>query len=153
MLAGTVATALLFAGRDGGVYSYVVGGIFGVSSLAMMASGVGLGHRQRRSDAAAARSGYMRQLAEVRDQVRRGARAQRAALAYRHPAPAALWSLVDSFRVWERRPGDADFAVVRVGLGAQELATPLVPPPAPAAEPYDPPSAAALRRFLDAYTL
>src|SRR5689334_22715565 len=29
MLAGTVATALLFAGRSGGTYSYIVGGVFG----------------------------------------------------------------------------------------------------------------------------
>src|SRR5437762_441944 len=33
MLTGTVATALMFAGRSGGAYSYVVGGIFGVSTL------------------------------------------------------------------------------------------------------------------------
>src|SRR4051794_2223414 len=85
MLAGTVATALLFAGRDGGTYSYVVGGVFGVSSLAMMANGFGVGGRQRRADAAVARSAYLRQLDELRGRVRESARAQRAALAYRHP--------------------------------------------------------------------
>jgi S-DNA-T family DNA segregation ATPase FtsK/SpoIIIE len=31
-------------------------------------------------------------------------------------------------RVWERRATDADFGVVRVGLGQQSLATPLIAP-------------------------
>src|SRR5690242_2888933 len=33
MLTGTLATALLFAGRDGGTYSYVIGAVFGFSTL------------------------------------------------------------------------------------------------------------------------
>src|SRR3954465_2408718 len=35
MLTGTIATALLF-GRGGGAYQYVVGGIFGISTLGML---------------------------------------------------------------------------------------------------------------------
>ena len=37
MLTGTIATALMF-GRQGGVYQYVVGGIFGISTLGMLAT-------------------------------------------------------------------------------------------------------------------
>src|SRR5687768_9588191 len=36
MLTGTVATALLFAGRDGGTYSLIIGAIFGFSTLGML---------------------------------------------------------------------------------------------------------------------
>ena len=43
MLTGTVATALLFAGRDGGTYSYVIGAIFGFSTLGMLFSSAGSG--------------------------------------------------------------------------------------------------------------
>src|SRR5260221_338013 len=53
----------------------------------------------------------------------------------------------------ERRRAEAVSAAVGSGVAARSWATPLVPPPAPAAEPYDPPSAAALRRFLDTYAL
>src|SRR5947208_999765 len=38
MLTGTIATALLFAGKNGGTYSYVIGGIFGISTLGMLAT-------------------------------------------------------------------------------------------------------------------
>src|SRR5215813_5677120 len=94
MLIGTIATAMMFAGREGGVYSYVVGAVFGVSSLGMLATSFGSGAALRR---------------KVRDTTDR----QRAGLHYRHPDPATLWSTVDSHRLWERRPGDADFSVVR----------------------------------------
>ena len=46
---------------------------------------------------------------------------------------------------------DADFATVRIGLGPQELATPLVPPPATSLEKLEPMCALALRRFLTSY--
>ena len=38
MLTGTIATALMFAGQNGGTYSYVIGGMFGVSTLGMLAT-------------------------------------------------------------------------------------------------------------------
>jgi len=129
MLAGTVATAMMFAGRQGGAYSYVVGAVFGVSSLGMLATGFGSGAGQpRRAEMMAARRDYLRHLAVLRRKVREVADRQRDGLHYRHPDPTTLWSTVDSHRLWERRPGDADFAVVRVGTGPQALATPLVPP-------------------------
>ena len=63
---------------------------------------------------------------QQRAQVLTTVRKQREALSYRHPDPEALWSQVSGGRLWERRRGDSDFGVVRVGLGPQELATPLV---------------------------
>jgi DNA segregation ATPase FtsK/SpoIIIE, S-DNA-T family len=155
MLMGTLATALLFAGRQGGTYSYVIGGVFGISSLGMLATsfGGGMSGRQKRVDLAVARGDYLRQLGTMRDRVRDNARQQRTALSYRHPAPADLWSIVDSFRLWERRASDGDFGVVRVGAGIQNLATPLVPPQTGVTDELEPISSAALRSFLGTYAI
>ena len=51
-------------------------------------------------------------------------------------------------RLWERRPADPDFGHVRVGRGAQRLATRLVPPQTGPVEGLEPVTALALRRFL-----
>src|SRR5205814_7548389 len=150
MLTGTVATARMFAGRQGGAYAYVVGGVFGISSLGMLATGFGSGGGQpKKAEMMAARREYLRHLTVLRQRVREHADKQREGLHYRHPEPATLWSLVDSFRLWERRPGDGDFGVVRIGLGPQTLATPLVPPVTPPVDDLEPMTAGALRRFLD----
>ncbi|MFJ6956069.1 type VII secretion protein EccC, partial [Micromonospora aurantiaca] len=151
MLGGTVAMAMMF-GRGGGAYSYVVGGMFGLSSLAMLVTTWGSAG-PKKSELMAARREYLRHLATLRRRVRETAGAQRAGLSYRHPEPGRLWSTVDSHRVWERRPGDPDFAVVRVGVGPQTLATPLVPPVTRPLEELEPMTAGALRRFLDAYSV
>ncbi|MFF0150788.1 type VII secretion protein EccCa [Micromonospora sp. NPDC005203] len=153
MLGGTVAMAMMF-GRGGGAYSYVVGGMFGLSSLAMLVTSWGSASgTPKKSEMMAARREYLRHLATLRRRVRRTAGQQRAGLYYRHPDPGGLWSTVDSHRVWERRPADPDFAVVRVAVGPQTLATPLVPPVTRPLEELEPMTAGALRRFLDAYSV
>ncbi|EEP72113.1 cell division protein ftsK/spoIIIE [Micromonospora sp. ATCC 39149] len=153
MLGGTVAMAMMF-GRGGGAYSYVVGGMFGLSSLAMLVTSWGSASgTPKKSEMMAARREYLRHLGALRRRVRQTAGRQRAGLHYRHPDPDRLWSTVDSHRVWERRPGDPDFAVVRVGVGPQTLATPLVPPVTRPLEELEPMTAGALRRFLDAYAV
>ncbi|OLE23629.1 MAG: type VII secretion protein EccC [Actinobacteria bacterium 13_1_20CM_3_71_11] len=154
MLTGTVATAMMFAGRQGGAYSYVVGAVFGVSSLGMLATGFGSGAGlPRKAEMMAARRDYLRHLSVLRRKVRDTADRQRDGLHYRHPDPTTLWSTVDSHRLWERRPGDADFAVVRVGTGPQTLATPLVPPATASYAELEPMTSGALRRFLDTYSV
>ncbi|MBT8225116.1 MAG: type VII secretion protein EccCa [Dactylosporangium sp.] len=153
MLTGTIATALLFAGQRGGTYSYVIGGIFGVSTLGMLAtswSGAGL---PRKAEMIAARREYLRHLSGLRRRVRATVAQQQAGLHYRHPRPDQLWSTASSFRLWERRPADADFAVVRVAVGPQSLATPLVCQETRPLEELEPMTAGALRRFLDAYSI
>ncbi|WP_200210215.1 type VII secretion protein EccCa [Micromonospora coerulea] len=153
MLGGTVAMAMMF-GRGGGAYSYVVGGMFGLSSVAMLVTSWGSATgTPKKSEMMAARREYLRHLTALRRRVRQTAGAQRAGLYYRHPDPGRLWSTVDSHRVWERRPADPDFAVVRVGVGPQTLATPLVPPVTRPLEELEPMTAGALRRFLDAYAV
>lgn len=152
MLTGTLATAMLFAGRDGGTYSYVIGAVFGFSTLGMLLTSAGAGG-PKKAEMMAARREYLRHLAALRRQVRDTAARQRTGLHYRHPDPGSLWSTVDSFRLWERRPADADFAVVRVAVGPQTLATPLHPPQSGPLEDLEPLTAGALRRFLDAYSV
>ncbi|MEW2476069.1 type VII secretion protein EccCa [Micromonospora gifhornensis] len=153
MLGGTIAMAMMF-GRGGGAYSYVVGAMFGLSSLAMLVTSWGSASGSpRKSEMMAARREYLRHLATLRRQVRQAAARQRTGLCYRHPDPGLLWSTVDSHRVWERRPTDPDFAVVRVAVGPQTLATPLVPPVTRPLEELEPMTAGALRRFLDAYSV
>ncbi|WBC00519.1 MULTISPECIES: type VII secretion protein EccCb [unclassified Solwaraspora] len=154
MAGGSVAMAVL-PGRDGGVYPYLMAAVFGVSTLAMLAtswnSAPGAGTR---SATDLARRRYLRQLAGLRGQVRGTVDRQRTALNYRYPDPDRLWSTAASSRVWERRPHDRDFATVRVGVGSRPLATPLVPPaddrPVDEIEPL---TAAALRRFIDSYSV
>jgi S-DNA-T family DNA segregation ATPase FtsK/SpoIIIE len=152
MLAGTVATALLFAGRSGGTYSYIVGGVFGISTLGMLATSMS-GSGPKKSEMMAARREYLRHLSMLRKQVRETAERQRVGLFYRHPDPERLWSTVDSHRLWERRTTDGDFGIVRVAVGAQGLATPLIPPLTRPLEDLEPMTAGALRRFLDAYSV
>jgi S-DNA-T family DNA segregation ATPase FtsK/SpoIIIE len=152
MLAGTLATALMFGGREGGSsYTYVVGGIFGLSTLGMLVLNVGGGGR--RADSARGRQEYLRYLAGIRTRVRAIVTEQREALAYRNPEPATLWTEASGDRVWERRGDDADFAVVRVGVGAQSLATELIAPVIEPTVELEPVTAAALRRFLDTYAV
>ncbi|GFJ90838.1 type VII secretion protein EccC [Phytohabitans rumicis] len=151
MLGGGVAMAMM-VGHGGGTYSYVVGAVFGVSSLAMLASWGGAGG-PKKAEMMAARRDYLRQLANLRRRVRDTVVRQRTGLLYRHPDPERLWSTVASHRLWERRPADPDFGVVRVGLGPQTLATPLVPPATRPLDDLEPMTAGALRRFLDAYSV
>lgn len=153
MLVGAVAMALMMGGRGGGTYSYIMGGIFGVSALGMAVttfSGTGM---PKKAEMMAARREYLRHLASLRRQVRDNIAQQRAGLFYRHPDPGQLWSTAESFRLWERRPSDGDFGVVRIALGAQTLATPLIPPVTRPLEELEPLTAGALRRFLDAYSV
>lgn len=153
MLGGSVAMAMMF-GRGGGTYSYLVGAVFGLSSLAMVAASWGnASGNPKRSELMTARREYLRHLAGLRRRVRDTAGRQRAGLYYRNPDPERLWSTVGSHRVWERRPGDPDFAVVRVAVGPQTLATPLVPPLTRPLDELEPMTAGALRRFLDAYSV
>ncbi|MBO3743554.1 type VII secretion protein EccCa [Actinoplanes flavus] len=153
MLGGTLAMAMMMGQGRGGAYSYVIGGLFGVSSLAMLTTSFGASGAPRKAEMMSARREYLRHLAALRKRARDSAQRQRTGLLYRHPDPERLWSTVGSHRLWERRGGDPDFGVVRVGVGPQTLATPLVPPVARPLDELEPMTAGALRRFLDAYSV
>jgi DNA segregation ATPase FtsK/SpoIIIE, S-DNA-T family len=69
---------------------------------------------------------YLAHLADVRTEARELATAQRAAAAWQWPSPLGLWAIADERRrVWERRPDDEDFLILRVGIGSGPLASPL----------------------------
>ena len=78
--------------------------------------------------------------------------AQRLSLEHDNPEPAALWTLVGTPRMWERRPADADFCRVRVGIGNQPLAARLVVASNPPSHEPDPVTAEALRHFVHTYS-
>ncbi|MFB9450300.1 type VII secretion protein EccCa [Dactylosporangium vinaceum] len=151
MLAGSGSMALMFAGQRGGPLAYMTGAMFGLSAIGMLASQLGQSAGPGRQEMLLARRNYMRHLAQRRRQVRRAGQKQRATQLYRYPDPDALWSIPAGQRLWERRPGDADFGMVRIALGPQDLATPLVPPASRPLEDLDPMCAVALRRFMTTY--
>ncbi len=155
MMAGTFAFALLFmmSSTRQGPLQWVIGAMFGLSALGMLATTWGPGTGPKKSELVARRRDYMRYLASLRRQARRAAREQTRAAYFRHPDPATLWSTVASARLWERRPSDADHGVIRVALGPQELATLLIPPPSQPLDDLEPMCAAALQRFLSTYAL
>src|ERR1044072_8536822 len=85
MLGGTMAMAMMMGQGRGGAYSYVIGGLFGVSSLAMLMTSFGSAGAPRKAEMMAARREYLRHLASLRKRVRETARLQRLGLIYRHP--------------------------------------------------------------------
>ena len=152
MLAGAGAMALMFSQRSSGPLGYILGGMFGLSALGMVGMGLlsntgGPGKKEMIQK----RRAYMRHLSLQRRRVQRTAEAQRVAMYYRHPDPDGLWALVPSHRLWERRRDDADFAVVRIGVGPQSIVTPLITPPTKPLDELEPLCASALRRFVQTY--
>lgn len=148
MVAGAGAMAFLFTSSGGGAATYLASSMYALSSVGMMIGMLGrtAGDKRRRIDGE--RRDYLRYLAQVRRRARTAAARQRAALTWRQPHPAALWSLAVSARAWERRPADDDFGTVRVATGSQRLAVTLVPPDTQPAGDLDPVCAAALRDLI-----
>ncbi len=153
MAAGAGAMGLMMGVQRGGALTYVAGGMYGVSILGMIAMMATQQAGPGKREMIEARRQYMRRLSQLRAQIRHTIRAQRDAIHYRHPEPSALWSTVTSGRLWERRRGDADFTVVRIGLGSQEVATPLIPPQTRPVDELEPLCAMALRKFVVTYSV
>ncbi|HCA84114.1 MAG TPA: type VII secretion protein EccC [Streptomyces sp.] len=127
----------------------IMGVLMLVSTLAMVIAQVVRHRRGTQGQLADIRRDYLKYLAQTRRKVRRTARAQRDAQLYLHPAPEQLWSLVaEGSRVWERRVGDEDFGQARIGLGVQQLATPLVAPDTAPVDELEPLAAGSMQQFL-----
>ncbi|TRV73437.1 type VII secretion protein EccCa [Streptomyces sp. 130] len=145
---GMASSVVFFFSPQAPPFMRVMGVLMLVSTLAMVVAQVVRYRRGTQGRAADVRRDYLARLARARRAVRRTARAQRDGLLFTHPAADQLWAVVaGGSRVWERRLGDADFGVVRVGLGRQRLATPLAVPEDAAGEP-EPVCADAVRRFV-----
>ncbi|MGK5628054.1 type VII secretion protein EccCa [Streptomyces sp. URMC 123] len=136
----------------------IMGVMMLVSTLAMAIAQIVRYRKGTQGESAQMRRDYLKYLAQTRRKVRRTARAQRDAQHYLHPAPDQLWSLVAEAaprfstdtpcRVWERRVGDKDFGQIRIGLGPQQLSTPLVAPDTAPIDELEPLAAGAMQQFL-----
>jgi ESX secretion system protein EccC len=133
--------------------SWLFAGMFAVSTLGMVISGGGRGGGNRSAAIDEDRRDYLRYLSVLRARVCGIAAEQRAALEWVHPDPTAWPAALAEGRLWERRPADPDFAQVRIGRGAQRLATRLVAPQTGPVDGLEPVSALALRRFLLAHAV
>ncbi len=98
------------------------------------------------------RADYLGYLSSLRKTVSETAAAQRSSLMRAHPDPDTLWTLIGGPRMWERRPDDSEFCLVRVGMGTRPLATRLVAPEGRPPERSDPITVAALDQFLRAHS-
>jgi S-DNA-T family DNA segregation ATPase FtsK/SpoIIIE len=148
---GFIAVSLI-SGQDA-TQSLLFGGIFLLSTVGMLAGGGGRSGGQRKAEMNEDRKDYLRYLGQMRERARDAAGEQRASLEWTHPDPHALWSLATSRRLWERRSADADFCQLRVGRGAQRLATRLVPPQTGPVDELEPITTLALRRFVRAHSI
>jgi S-DNA-T family DNA segregation ATPase FtsK/SpoIIIE len=143
---------MVVAGGPTNPTTMISSGGMAVAMGGMLLGQMGRGAGDRKFKLNGERRDYYRYLAQTRRKVRRAAAQQREALEWNSPAPASLWSLVMSARLWERRPRDADFGAVRIGTGPQKLAVQLVVPETKPVEDLEPMTAGALRRFVRAHS-
>ncbi|MFC0544986.1 type VII secretion protein EccCa [Kutzneria chonburiensis] len=151
-LSGLGSVAYLLGGAANPI-TYVAGSFFLFSSLAMVAGSLLRSRSTQKGDSQQIRRDYLRYLGRMRQQVRRTASAQHESLGWGAPDPEQLWAVAASKRLWERRPTDEDFGVVRIGRGPQYLATQLVPGESGPVEDLDPLAALALKRFISTHTV
>ncbi|MEU6659931.1 type VII secretion protein EccCa [Streptomyces sp. NPDC046821] len=141
-----------FNSPSGGPFMKIMGMVMIASTLAMGISMLVRYRRGTQGQMSDIRRDYLRYLSQTRRDATKTAKAQRDAQYYLHPSPEQLWALVaEGSRVWERRTGDEDFGQVRVGLGPQALATPLIPPQTAPVDELEPLTAGAMQRFLAAH--
>jgi S-DNA-T family DNA segregation ATPase FtsK/SpoIIIE len=146
-LSGLGSVAYMFAGPANPI-TYVAGSMFLFSSLAMVGGSVLRNRTSNKGNANQSRTDYLRYLRRMRSEVRQVAAAQRELALWRGPDPDQLWAITASQRLWERRAGDPDFGMLRVGRGPQSLVTPLVTGETGPIDELDPLSSTALRRFV-----
>jgi S-DNA-T family DNA segregation ATPase FtsK/SpoIIIE len=146
--AGAMAAAFFSGpglGRGPTLLAFPVLMLASVAVTAVAGRGRGTGIDADRAD-------YLGYLSCLRTTVSETAAAQRLSLMRAHPEPDALWTLIGGPRMWELRPGDAGFCVVRVGIGTVPLATRLVAPESRPPERSDPITVAALDQFLRSHS-
>ncbi|WP_145882072.1 type VII secretion protein EccCa [Streptomyces sp. BK340] len=151
MALSSLGMVLIFMRPGGGALMYVAIGMMAMSAVGMLVAQLFRSSSDRKSQLRSERRDYLRYLSQMRRQVRTTIDRQRAALAWRHPDPTALWSLVRTSRLWERRSSHPDFGDVRIAVGRQRLATKLAPLSTKPVEDLEPLCAHALRRFIHAY--
>lgn len=154
MIASSVGMmVLMFSTGSRAPAAMIMPGMMMISTVGMMAGGMGGGKGQKKAEMNEDRKDYLRYLGQMRDRAREAADEQRAEREWVHPDPQMLWSLATTRRMWERRQNDPDFCHLRAGRGSQRLATRLVPPQTGPVEELEPIATLALRRFVRAHSL
>ncbi|NEY31226.1 type VII secretion protein EccCa [Streptomyces sp. PRKS01-65] len=144
---GSSAAFFFMPGAQG--FMKIMGMLMMASTVAMVIAQIVRARKGPSGQMAEARRDYLKYLAQKRREVRRTAHKQRDAQHYLHPAPEQLWALVaEGSRLWERRSTDQDFVQVRIGLGPQQLATPLVAPETAPVDELEPLTAHAMQQFI-----
>ncbi|RRD46192.1 type VII secretion protein EccCa [Tessaracoccus sp. OH4464_COT-324] len=159
MAAGMLAMGLMMfggftAGMGGSnVLRPIIMGLYAVSMMGMMLTQTGRQNDDQSAQLDANRREYFRYLAQTRRNFSKTADEQRASVAYRHPEPESLWTVVGGMRMWERRPDTEDFASVRISVGLQQSAKRITPPESQPIEDLEPLTTGALRRFIRTHRL
>ncbi len=148
MVAGGLAMGIMFSSGSRGLMGSIVGGLYAVSMMGMMLSQVGRQNDDQSAQLDANRRDYFRYLAQTRRNFAKTADEQRASVAYRHPSPDSLWTVVGGMRMWERRPDAEEFGSVRLSVGRQQSAKRITPPESQPIEDLEPLTTGALRRFI-----
>lgn len=148
MIVAMVGMVVLFVGSGAArnPASLLFPAMMAVSAVGMLVHG-GRG-TTRTAEVDEGRKDYLRYLSRLRGDVTEYAYRQRESLAWRHPEPAALWTLSGTRRMWERGKSDPDFGHVRVGLGRQRAAARLSTPDVGPVDQLEPVGATALRDFV-----
>lgn len=146
---GMGSSVVFFFSPQAAPFMRIMGVLMLVSTVGMVIAQIFRFRRGTQGQMSDVRRDYLKYLSQSRRTVRRTARSQRDAQLFLHPAPEQLWTVVaEGSRLWERRVGDADFGQARIGLGAQQLATPLVAPDTAPVDELEPLTAGAMQRFL-----
>lgn len=158
MMVGTVGMMAMFMMQGGGLQAIAKNPMMMMMPLMMISSMVMMfannrngGKNQQELDEE--RKDYLRYLTDTREKVRDIAKAQLEHLTWNHPDPHSLLSLVGGRRMWERRLEQPDFIQTRVGIGAQRLATKLLPPEIGHVDDLEPVSAHALSQFIQTQSI
>ncbi|MCV7020775.1 type VII secretion protein EccCa [Mycolicibacterium aichiense] len=125
-------------------------GLVGFGAL-MFSGRLGRGRRISWGEQEKQRRMYLRQLDDDRDEVQRAAQDQRRSQLFVHGDPQELDTVIGGPRMWERRPSDADYLDVRLGIGVQSTADSAVSlqwPEVPVGEELEPVTGRALRDFI-----
>lgn len=152
MMSASMMLLFVRMGNSSSALGYTALAMMLTASGAMMVGQVMRKSGERKGRLKGERRDYLRYLRQTRTQVRGAFVQQQVALAWRHPEPGALSSMVGSTRLWERRPSHDDFAEVRVAVGGQRLGLRLAPLSTKPVEDLEPLCAHALRSFIRAYT-
>lgn len=107
-------------------------------------------NKTRTEEIDAERADYLRYLSVVRDNIRKQAGDQRAALMWSHPDPQDLVGYAGTRRQWERDPHDSDFLLLRTGRAEVALEATLKVQDVADELDLEPVSHSALRGLLDA---